>query len=219
MALAGQNAAGGVLSLLDLTTGKILERLHSPTPPTSRPRFHPDGVLLCVGCEKGILRLFDLRSASEAATFATASPAPVSALAASENGFTLASAAGGGGGEAAHLSLWDLRKTGDGGQLVASAAAAGNPAAPINALAFDASGGFLGAGHGDGIVSVWDSATGGGGSISNLLTLPQHHTGGVIGLAWGPDAGSLFSLGATDRLLHGFTSTSLKTYTLPRGTK
>ena len=68
--------------------------------------FHPDGHLLAVGGTDGQIRVFDIKSSTNAATFDESGL--VAGLSFSENGIWLAAAAEG----SSSVSIWDLRKLG-----------------------------------------------------------------------------------------------------------
>ena len=68
--------------------------------------FHPDGHLLAVGGTDGRIRVYDIKSSTNAATFDESGS--VTCLSFSENGIWLAAAAEG----SSSVSIWDLRKLG-----------------------------------------------------------------------------------------------------------
>jgi pre-mRNA-processing factor 19 len=96
----GVTAAGdGSFALLDLAAGAVVARGQCPAGEAiSAAALHPDGLILATGVDSGAIRLWDLKSMSNAATFegkadAGALAQPIRALAFSENGYQLASAA------------------------------------------------------------------------------------------------------------------------------
>eukprot|EP01117_Protostelium_nocturnum_P004585 TRINITY_DN1654_c0_g1_i2.p1 TRINITY_DN1654_c0_g1~~TRINITY_DN1654_c0_g1_i2.p1 ORF type:complete len:435 (+),score=158.45 TRINITY_DN1654_c0_g1_i2:492-1796(+) len=71
--------------------------------PLTAVNFHPDGFLLCIGENNGVIRLWDVRSSKSVIDFNGHSNS-VNSVIFSENGYYLASAA-----EESTVQLWDLR--------------------------------------------------------------------------------------------------------------
>ncbi|RKP08382.1 WD40-repeat-containing domain protein [Thamnocephalis sphaerospora] len=68
-------------------------------------RFHPDGLILATGTNDGVVRVWDVKSRQNVASF-TGHTGSVGALAFSENGYYLATA----DATSPEVKLWDLRK-------------------------------------------------------------------------------------------------------------
>jgi pre-mRNA-processing factor 19 len=100
--------------------------------------FHPDGALLSVGGGDGLIRVFDVRTAQQAAVFsAEGANAAVGSLSFSENGYLLASSSP---VPASPVQIWDLRKL----SLVKSIGG-GEEGRIVNRVRFDPSAQFLAA--------------------------------------------------------------------------
>lgn len=92
--------------------------------------MHPDGNLLALGTDAGVVRVYDFRRNATLAALAQGHRGAVTHLSFSENGFALAVADAEGG-----VHLWDL----SGPKVLHSLA----PAGPVRGLAFDSSGLYL----------------------------------------------------------------------------
>ena len=105
--------------------------------------FHPDGHLLACGGTDGQIKIFDVKSGSLAATFASqTNSSAVISLYFSENGTWLASASS----SSSNISIWDLRKAAEIRTLETGLS-------KVNCLSWDYTGQFLAVG-GEGGVSV-----------------------------------------------------------------
>mmetsp|Transcript_18738 Transcript_18738/g.19495 ORF Transcript_18738/g.19495 Transcript_18738/m.19495 type:complete len:546 (-) Transcript_18738:74-1711(-) len=141
----------------------------------STAQFHPDGLILATGTDKGAVRLWDIREQQNAANL-TEHTSTILSLSFNENGYLLAS---GGNDGVAHI--FDLRK------LKSLFTITSNENSPVTAVSFDYSGTYLATGSENGAISVsvvkeWNP-------IVNFTT----HNKAVTGLGWGNKASSLIS--------------------------
>ncbi|KAL5996893.1 E3 ubiquitin-protein ligase prp19 [Asimina triloba] len=93
--------------------------------------FHPDGLILGTGTSESRVRIWDVKSQDNVASFG-GHEGPVSAISFSENGYFLATAASDG------VKLWDLRKL-----KSFRSFAPYDSSVPTNAVEFDNSGSYL----------------------------------------------------------------------------
>eukprot|EP00741_Cyanophora_paradoxa_P009519 tig00001501_g9219.t1 len=135
--------------------------------------FHPDGLILGTATPDALIKVWDVKSQANVATF-EGHAGPVSSIAFSENGFYLASASHDG-----TVKLWDLRKAGqpDACNFKTLSVSEGTP---INAVAFDYSGQYLAAAG----ANVRVFATKGFEEVKAF----GEHTAAVTDVAFGPDA-------------------------------
>ncbi len=93
-------------ALSDCRTGQLLVTVANSSVQKgyTRAQFHPDGLILGTGTADSVVRMWDLKSLSNAASFEEHS-GKITALSFSENGYYLATAA-----DDACVKLWDLRK-------------------------------------------------------------------------------------------------------------
>lgn len=169
--------------------------------------FHPDGVILGVGTRSGAVRIWDARSMRAVAKFeghSSVTPAGVTGLSFSENGYYLATGAGDG------VKAWDLRKLknlasapGPGGGGDGS----GNGENGVSRLCFDPSG-YLLAVAGPGGVAVLGSKQ----EWSPLCLFgPEEDASaaekkaGALSVAWSSAGDALFA-GGSDNCLRAFGS-------------
>jgi pre-mRNA-processing factor 19 len=94
-------------------------------------RFHPDGLILGTGTSDSRVRLWDIKAQSNVATFSHSS-GRISALAFSENGYTVAT----GSDSEGVVRIWDLRKL----EQVSAVETGGKG---VQCVAFDWSGQYL----------------------------------------------------------------------------
>jgi len=145
--------------------------------------------------------VYDLREMKRVAELPQPGGGPITALAFSENGYTMATGSGEG-----LLRLWDLRKVSPVRALLqarpaataaeAEAALAGGAGgAGVSALAFDFSGQFLASGGADGSVVLWHAAQ----DYAPLLA-PARSDGAVTGVAWARGGRTLYTT-SMDRTL------------------
>ena len=92
-------------------------------------QFHPDGHLLAAGGADGQIKIFDVKSGTEAATFELAGP--VTSISFSENGIWVAGVIE----NSSVISVWDLRK--------AAEIATVDTGSVINSISWDYTGQFL----------------------------------------------------------------------------
>ena len=93
--------------------------------------FHPDGHLFAAGGHDGEIKIFDVKSLTQVATFSNGASTPIKALFFSENGTWLASVRQ----DSTSVSIWDLRKTAEIRSL--------DIEGPVDAIAWDYTGQFL----------------------------------------------------------------------------
>ncbi|KAI8059124.1 WD40-repeat-containing domain protein [Gongronella butleri] len=136
-------------------------------------QFHPDGMILGAGTTDGVVRVWDIKSQSVAASFAD-HPGKINALAFSQNGYILATAS-----EDQLVRLWDLRK------LQVSKTFTLDADYKVHSLAFDAYGQFLAVGGSD--VRVLKAKDG-----SQLASFADN-SAEITALKWSPMADSLMS--------------------------
>jgi pre-mRNA-processing factor 19 len=159
----------------DIQSGKLLSTSHS-TAGFHVARFHPDGALLGSGNSDGVVRIWDVKTGKEAATF-NGHSGKVFALDFSENGYYVATA-----GEDNTVRMWDLRKSANFHTLDLS-----DSGSTVTALDFDNSGSYLAVAVGKDIRLYI------GKTLGHITTL-QKHTATVNGVAWGQDAKFLASV-------------------------
>lgn len=94
----------GSWAVYDLSTGSSLLSGSAEEQWTSLD-IHPDGILLALGTDSGLIRVVDIRTGQVSATLQEeSSNQPITSLSFSENGYYLAS------GKASLVDVWDLRK-------------------------------------------------------------------------------------------------------------
>jgi pre-mRNA-processing factor 19 len=172
-------------ALHDLNMGRCLLHVNENTQCQgyNHVAFHPDGLILGAATTDGVAQIWDLKAQVVAAQL-TGHEGEVTCLSFSENGYYLATSS-----KDCCVKLWDLRKpinfqtiTLDGKQAV-------------NSVQFDLSGNYLALCTDKVEVCHFEGKT----SVASTCTLTDH-TGPVMGLSWGPLAGSLVTVG-TDRMV------------------
>lgn len=96
----------GSWAFLDLNRGSVLKHV-LPTDASvgyTCGQFHPDGLILGMGTNTNVVKIFDVREQTEVSSFAS-HMAPVTSVAFSENGYICASTS-----EDGTVKIWDLRK-------------------------------------------------------------------------------------------------------------
>lgn len=123
--------------LYDLAAGKRLLRTGQSVESGGFTclQFHPDGMILGTGASNNVVRVWDMKTAGNVATF-TGHTGAVSSISFSENGYYMAS-----GSQDGSVKLWDLRKLKDVATLDAGAA--------VESVCFDFSGTYLAAAGAD----------------------------------------------------------------------
>eukprot|EP00191_Tetraselmis_sp_GSL018_P012099 CAMPEP_0177611664 /NCGR_PEP_ID=MMETSP0419_2-20121207/20654_1 /TAXON_ID=582737 /ORGANISM="Tetraselmis sp., Strain GSL018" /LENGTH=500 /DNA_ID=CAMNT_0019107493 /DNA_START=165 /DNA_END=1667 /DNA_ORIENTATION=- len=151
------------------------------TAPYTCASFHPDGLILGTGGTDNAVRIWEVRSSKNVATFDTHT-GPITSLSFSENGYYLATSATDG------VKLWDLRKLKNFKTLTPY------DSDTTSCCAFDSSGYWLAVGGGDarvyGVKQDWKV----------VKTLPDVPSKGVLSLAWGELAKTI-AVGASDHSL------------------
>ncbi|XP_010542962.1 PREDICTED: pre-mRNA-processing factor 19 homolog 1-like [Tarenaya hassleriana] len=172
----------------DLTSGLCLAQVSdgSENMGYTAAAFHPDGLILGTGTSQSIVKIWDVKSQANVATFdGHSGSGPVTAVSFSENGYFLATAAEDG------VRLWDLRKLKNFRSFEF----------PAYSVEFDHSGSYLGIAASD--IRVYQTA-----SVKaewNLIkTLPDlSGTGKATCVKFGPDA-KYIAVGSMDRNLRIF---------------
>ncbi len=151
----------------------------------TRVTFHPDGLILGTGAVDSSVRIFDVRSQKNVATFKGHSGS-ISDIVFSENGYYLASSDIKGS-----VKLWDLRKLENLYTMTPADANANlKRVKSVHALDFDLSGSYLVVGT-DCDVRLFNTT-----KSWELLHTLSDHTSDVTGVRWGADAGSVISCSA-----------------------
>jgi len=154
----------------EIETGRTLLQATDPgNQPITCAMFHPDGIIMGTGTEDNLIRIWDLKSQKNVATFQGHSAA-ISDLRFSENGYYLATAADN------ILKLWDLRGPKNVNSLKLTS--------PIRKLHYDYSGKFLAVALGN-TVKVYS-----GKSFDPVLHLDAHEDI-VTDVKFGDDAAFL----------------------------
>lgn len=151
--------------------------------------FHPDGLILGTGTTDAVVKIWDVKSQSNVATF-DGHVGSVTAMSFSENGYFLATAALDG------VKLWDLRKLRNFRSF-----APYDPDTPTNSVEFDLSGSYLALAGSDmrlyqvaNVKLEWNS----------IKTIPDlSGTGKVTAVKFGPDA-KYMAVGSMDHNLRIF---------------
>jgi len=165
----------------NIETGKSLLQVREPDDsPLTCVMLHPDGLILATGTEDNIVRVWDLKSQKNVATFRGHKGA-ITDLKFSENGYYLATSA-----QDNLLKLWDLR----GPKNINTLQMDSN----VLSLDFDYSGKYLVAGTGREIRLFTSKPPN-----DHLMTLDEH-TADVTCVKWGKDAKFLVST-SMDRTL------------------
>eukprot|EP00884_Botryococcus_braunii_P021924 jgi/Botrbrau1/8415/Bobra.0237s0035.1 len=163
-------------TLCDGGTGEIITQVADPTVEAgyTTARFHPDGLILGVGSEDSLIRIWEARTAKNVANF-EGHVGPVTSLSFSENGYYLATSASDG------VKLWDLRKLKNFRTIEGA----------VSEALFDYSGLYLAAAGVDARVYGIKQ------EFALIKDLPDIPKRGATCVRWGADAKKLF-LGATD---------------------
>jgi len=176
----------GTWSFSDLDTQRVLATAASPTTGESihSASFHPDGLIYGTGTGAHKVRIWDMKTLANVASFDGHTGA-VRAISFSENGFYMASAA-----EDHTVRLWDLRK-------LKSFQTIEMPGSDLASIAFDYSGKYFAVGGSD--ISIYAL---GSKQAEHVVTL-KDHTAQVTGVQFGQNAHWLVST-SLDRTLKFF---------------
>jgi WD40 repeat protein len=180
----------------DVASGRQFLTLDHGTPVVA-VAFSPTGRLLATAGRDGIARLWEFPSGAPRATCA-AQTGLTACLAFAPDGRSLAVA---GSGHTVTVSLWDP-STGErrgiltdpgtastGMRSLATAPPTGELGLEVSAVAFSADGAALAAACSDGVIRLWDIASG------DLLFTFSGHVGSVQRVSFAPDGRTLASLG------------------------
>lgn len=167
-------------AFLDLGSGQTLSVTADPAVVGGFEclQFHPDGILIGTGTAEKKVRMWDIKSQANVATFEEEHGAAVKAIAFSENGYFMAS-----GGQDGVVKLWDLRKL----KRLQSL----DVGDPVNSLDFDFSGQYLAVG-GKGVkvllAKEWQE-------VANL----QAHSDKVTAVKWAYPNSAFLASASLDR--------------------
>ncbi|RHZ81088.1 hypothetical protein Glove_123g189 [Diversispora epigaea] len=131
----------------DITTSQTLSKIESKEVKTgySTVEFHPDGLILGTGTNDSVVRIWDVKSQQNVASFDNHT-GRITSIAFSENGYYLATAS-----EENLVKLWDLRKLSNFQTLVV------DTDSKVNKVVWDFSGQYLAVGGTD--VRIYHSKT------------------------------------------------------------
>jgi len=153
----------------DIKNGQTLVYVKNPVVEAAFTcaQLHPDGLILGTGTEEGLIRIWDVKTQKNVATF-EGHKGKITDLVFSENGYYLATSA-----EDSVIKLWDLRAPKNIHSLKLDTV--------VNSLAYDHSGKYLAVGTG----SELRVFTGKG---LELVQTWDEHTSTVTDVLFGPDA-------------------------------
>jgi pre-mRNA-processing factor 19 len=179
----------GSWAFSDLSSHRTLASVPAPVEEAIHAAsFHPDGLIYGTGTSTSKVRVWDMKTLGNVATF-DGHTAPVRAMAFSENGFYMASAA-----DDHTVRLWDLRKLKSFQTLTL-------PESDLASVAFDYSGKYLAVGGSD--IRVYGFA----GRLVESLCVLNDHSAQVTGVLFGRHAHLLAST-SLDRTLKFFQPTA-----------
>lgn len=141
-------------------------------------QFHPDGHLLAAGAQDGQIKLFDVKTGAQAATFDLGST--MKTLFFSENGTWLASVTE----SSSTVSIWDLRK-------MAQIKNLDTGSSRVDSISWDYTGQFLLTGGPEGVTVQQYSKT------SKAWTEPLKSAVPAVAVAWGKGTHNLAALDQT----------------------
>jgi pre-mRNA-processing factor 19 len=182
-------------SFSDLSIGQVVANFSDPASKSSsetydKIRLHPDGLLVAIGTNTKLIKIFDLRNGDLAATFSGHIGA-IRAITFGENGFSLASGSDDGG------RFWDLRK-----QECTRHVALENSTA-CSAVSFEETSQYVALGGSTGRISLVDTKASDTSSSSSIVASITAHKGAVTGLSWiGTSAKTLVSVSLDGGLAH-----------------
>ncbi|KAH9268194.1 hypothetical protein BASA84_000389 [Batrachochytrium salamandrivorans] len=179
-----------VWAISDIRSGQTMTTVSHPDVTTgyTAAQFHPDGLLLGTGTSDSLIRLWDVKSRSNAHTFTGHSGGSISSISFSENGYYLATTAT----HDSCVRFWDLRKLTNFHNLDLGAA---KGTTGITRVRFDHSGQYVGACVGNELmihlVKKWD----------HVATFSSH-TSQLTDFAFGPDAKYVVMAGLDRKLTY-----------------
>lgn len=188
----------GTWTIHDLASGELVLSVAAPTGESAEAaeggyayesvQFHPDGMLIGFGTSEGAVRIWDCKSATQAATFRGEHQGPIHSIDFSENGYFVAVAAKG----SPTVAVWDLRKLKQVGSI--AVASPEDDATPI--VKFDPALQFLAVVGAD--VRIYAQKT-----WEELKVFDEGIAGQITGAAWDPRNGDLVTVGL-DRTMRVF---------------
>lgn len=194
---------GGEFILYQLETGKRVAIITEPKQESQEETaggyayesvcWHPDGILLALGTAGGVVRVWDVKAGSKAATLRSADvTTAITSIDFSENGYYLAIASTG----ANLVKVWDLRKLSEAGSISA-------PGSSVAGVKFDPSAQFLAVAS-DYQLSVYANKTWQQLYTGSPAEGAESDNKALTGLDWEARTGSIYVVD-TDRNLSRFS--------------
>jgi len=176
-------------AFVDIRTGKVLSQVTNENVKAgyTAAKFHPDGLILGTGTGDSVVRVWDIKSQENVATF-EGHQGKITSLAFSENGFHLATA-----GQDNTVRLWDLRKLNNFHTITLEG--------ETTSVRFDYSGHFLGVGGAD--IRIFSTKQAGDTKQWDEVFQLKGHTNTVTDFEFSRDAHFVASAGL-DRSLRIF---------------
>jgi pre-mRNA-processing factor 19 len=182
-------STNGSWAFADLSSTRVLASVAAPVDGEAihTASFHPDGLIFGSGTSTGKVRVWDMKTLGNVASFGDHT-APVRSIAFSENGFYMASAS-----DDHTVRLWDLRK-------LKAFQTISLPHSDLTSVQFDYSGKYLAVGGSD--IRVYGFPSANAKAVEELVTLSDH-TAQVTAIRFGRHAHLLAST-SLDRTLRFF---------------